>query len=189
MGSSSSSLSNFETFKISIWWLGQHKYLKEEKAGVITWTEWLSADEFMAAIQTSFENQQKPHLRIVYDIYPEEGKKRIDYNISLARSKCFYGGFRWWFLCPVIACGKRVGVLYKAKNGAYFCCRHCQRLVYASKNLSKKFRGPHILKGFELDQKISKLSEKITKTHYRGKPTKKQIKLDNLFEQLSRIGF
>lgn len=184
MGSSSSSLSNLETVKISIWWLGQHKYLREEKTGVITWTDWWSNDEFNLALRSNFEGQNNPYIRIVYDVNPEEGKKRLDYNIRLGQTKCFYNGFRYWFLCPVLTCGKRVGVLYKPKNGLYFCCRYCQGIVYASKNLSKKFRGPHLLKNFQLDQKIMDLADKITKTHYREKPTKKQRKLNNLKSQL-----
>lgn len=177
-------LSNLETVKIPIWWLGQHGYLKEGKTGVITWDNWLTGDEFILAIRSDVENGESPYIRIVYDAWLEEDKKRIDYNITLTKTKCFYGNFRYWFLCPVPACRKRVGVLYKPKGGTYFCCRHCHRMTYASKNLSKKFRGPHLLHDFDLDNKISKLSDSIVKTHYRDKPTRKQKKLNDLYEKL-----
>jgi hypothetical protein len=47
---------------------------------------------------------------------------------------CRFGGERPYFVCPgvvnEIACGRRVAKLYAA--GAYFLCRHCYRLAYAS---------------------------------------------------------
>ena len=47
---------------------------------------------------------------------------------------CRFGGARPYFVCPGIvngiACGRRVVKLYGA--GAYFLCRHCYRLAYAS---------------------------------------------------------
>lgn len=52
----------------------------------------------------------------------------VEQRISFDRTRCNYGGFRWWFLCP--RCYRRVAVLYGA--GKYFLCRHCHGLTYGS---------------------------------------------------------
>ena len=47
---------------------------------------------------------------------------------------CGFGGSRPWFLCPGVVngkrCGRRVAKLHA--GGAYFLCRHCYQLGYAS---------------------------------------------------------
>lgn len=49
------------------------------------------------------------------------------YVVLLDRTPCNYGGFRVWFRCPAVSCGRRVAVLY---GGKVFACRHCYRLAY-----------------------------------------------------------
>jgi len=49
-----------------------------------------------------------------------------------------YGGFGWWFLCPIRdcsgrVCGRRVGKLYLPPGEAYFGCRECRGLTYQSR--------------------------------------------------------
>jgi hypothetical protein len=39
------------------------------------------------------------------------------------------GGWRDWFLCPAVGCGRHVAILY---GGGIFACRHCFQLAYAS---------------------------------------------------------
>ncbi|MBZ1391332.1 hypothetical protein [Psychrobacter pacificensis] len=46
--------------------------------------------------------------------------KAYRYKIELLKTKCNYGGYRYWWACP--SCSKRIGVLYCA--GLYV-CRHC----------------------------------------------------------------
>lgn len=53
--------------------------------------------------------------------------KPYKYSIQLTKTKCNYGGYRYWWLCP--SCSKRVSVLYCA--GAYV-CRHCIGANYQS---------------------------------------------------------
>jgi hypothetical protein len=50
-----------------------------------------------------------------------------NYPVSLAWSRCHFGGHRAWFLCPV--CGRRVAILY---GGGVFACRRCRDLAYES---------------------------------------------------------
>ena len=49
--------------------------------------------------------------------------------VLLEWTPCHYGGWRPWFLCPLLGCGRRVAILY---GGMYFGCRQCYRLAYQS---------------------------------------------------------
>ena len=52
----------------------------------------------------------------------------LETKILLEKTKCYFGGFRSWFLCPF--CNKRVAKLY-FKNEE-FACRNCHQLTYTS---------------------------------------------------------
>lgn len=62
-------------------------------------------------------------------------KTDLDYKARLTWTPCYFGGRRWWFICPLVvngrACNRRVGVLYLG-GGKYFGCRHCYNLTYRS---------------------------------------------------------
>ena len=66
---------------------------------------------------------------------------RMDYKVRLASTPCYFGGRRWWFICPLFvngrACCRRVGSLHLG-NGKYFGCRHCYNLTYTSSQESHK---------------------------------------------------
>ncbi|MFO0897739.1 MAG: hypothetical protein U0836_09990 [Pirellulales bacterium] len=51
-------------------------------------------------------------------------------------SPVHFGGFRWWFTCPLImrgrACERRVAKLYSSPRSPYFGCRQCMGLTYES---------------------------------------------------------
>src|SRR5262249_53405882 len=59
-----------------------------------------------------------------------------DYRVSLTTTRPWFGGLRWWFVCPMVVdgrpCNRRVGKLYLPPCGRYFGCRHCYRLTYRS---------------------------------------------------------
>lgn len=55
--------------------------------------------------------------------------------IGITTSKCNYGGFRSWFICPV--CGKRIGNLYKPLGEYLYTCRDCSNLTYISSRLRR----------------------------------------------------
>jgi hypothetical protein len=66
--------------------------------------------------------------------YTQRRKHAMDYSIDLQTTRPPYGGFRWWFTCPLVArgreCGRRVARLHL--RGKYFGCRHCYGLTYQS---------------------------------------------------------
>lgn len=73
--------------------------------------------------------------------YAHNKTESLNYQVQLVTTACNYGGFRWWFLCPLIRngypCQRRVGVLYVA--GKYAGCRYCYDLTYESCQDSHKF--------------------------------------------------
>ena len=68
------------------------------------------------------------------------------YEISLAQTKCQFGGVRYWFICPVVVngipCRKRVGRLYLPPGARYFGCRTCYNLSYRSRQRHNKTLDP-----------------------------------------------
>ena len=70
---------------------------------------------------------------------PEEGKFKVyygknnqpAYSIPIEKQKCHYGGYRYYFKCPL--CHQRIRKLYFS-NGT-FLCRKCLNLGYYSQRL------------------------------------------------------
>jgi hypothetical protein len=81
-------------------------------------------------------------------------KNDLDYKARLEWTSCYFGGRRWWFICPLGtddgACNRRVGALHLA-NGIYFGCRHCYDLTYRS--CKENHQGDSILKRSGIDPK------------------------------------
>ena len=69
--------------------------------------------------------------------------ENISYFVKLEKTPCNFGGFRYWFVCPLIKngvpCARRCGKLYKPGYGKYFGCRICYDLTYRSSQESHKF--------------------------------------------------
>jgi hypothetical protein len=61
------------------------------------------------------------------------------YHIDLTSTPCPYGGRQRWFMCPNVACGRRVAKLYL--RGGYFRCRACHRLAYASQREARCYQA------------------------------------------------
>lgn len=62
-----------------------------------------------------------------------EEVEKINYYVKLTRTPCYYGGYRWWFICPNLNCQKKVRVLYRSPNSKYYACRDCHNLTYGSR--------------------------------------------------------
>lgn len=172
--------------KIRVSFLKKHGYFESGRSGVITWTSGWSGNKSSVGIETSIMDGNG-HLRIHYtqtDNDTEE-KKSFDYKIPFTTTPCWYGGRRYWFVCPWykngVYCGKRVETIYK--NGDYFACRHCYDLTYSSKKENRRHHLTHLFNIFKIDAKVEKLEKEIKRQVYAGKPTKKQRKLEALCKQ------
>ena len=172
--------------KISTSFLKQHKYFLGWRGGTITWTNGYSGNKSSVGIETS-GIEDNPYLRIHYTQTDNSTgeKKDFDYKIPLTTTPCRYGGKRHWFICPWykngVYCGKRVGTLYK--DGDYFACRHCYELTYSSKKENRRYKLFPIFNVLTLDKKIEDLQQTIKHPYYAGRPTRKQRRLERLYEQ------
>jgi len=162
-----------------MWWLKKHGYLNGWKLGEMEWKSGFSNKSSVGIEVCTIES----YVRFFYTQTEENGeKKKFDYKVSLTTTSCNYGGVRYWFICPLskngVYCGRRVGVLYKA--GDYFGCRHCYDLTYNSRNENHKYKNYPLLFWLKSWGKIEELEEKIKRPYYKGKPTRKQRKLEKI---------
>jgi len=174
-----------DTKKINISFLKKHKYFTGWKSGMMTWTNGYSGHKSSVSVEVSTMNGDS-YLRIHYTQTDRDTneKKDFDYKIPLATTPCRYGGKRYWFICPWyksgVYCGKRVGTLYK--DGDYFACRHCYELTYNSRKVNRRYKMFSLFNAFTLEHKIEELHKQIKRPYYQGKPTKKQRRLEKLYE-------
>lgn len=70
-------------------------------------------------------------------------RREISYMIEIEGLPCNYGGFRYFFKCPL--CKKRMRLLYFAENSV-FLCRGCLNLSYKSQRLRPTERYYHMAK-------------------------------------------
>lgn len=72
---------------------------------------------------------------------------RPSITVAVEWSRCYFGGFRPWFVCK---CGsaRRVGRLYYGKNFNHIGCRHCLDLRYTSQR--KTAAGRAVLRAHKL---------------------------------------
>jgi len=57
--------------------------------------------------------------------------------VGLTPTHPFYGGIRWWCVCP--RCGRRVRTLYRPPGGGQVGCRTCARVTYRSTQQHRVF--------------------------------------------------
>lgn len=171
---------------VDVFWLKKHGYLSCFKSGGITWK--IYGEEHSIGVDGNVLDEDDLYVRLYYRITRFDGEtKQMDYKVPLVRTKCYFGGFRYWFICPIynqgIYCGRRVAILYK--DGDYFTCRKCSNLAYRSQNENKKTQFHYLYSLLNLEQKLEKLNKKIKVRIYNGKPTRKYrrfLKLLRLYD-------
>lgn len=130
--------------------LTRDKFLRPEahKAGTLTWTR-TSTSEKVATLGWKAETTTEAgRLRLHYTLTGSE--EEVDYCVRLTTTPLPWGGVRWWFLCPLDGCRRRVGKLYLPPGGRYFGCRKCYELVYASSREAHKYDGLYMRIGAEI---------------------------------------
>lgn len=173
--------------KIETSFLKKHGYFTGWRSGTINWTNGWSGNKSSVGIEVCTMNDEK-YIRIHYTQTDNSSgeKKEFNYKVPLIQTPCHFGGFRYWFKCHLfkrgVYCGRRVGVLYK--DGDWFGCRHCYELTYSSRNQS----GISKMFGSISAPDVDRAKEKVKRTYYKGKPTrkyliylKKEEKLENAF--------
>lgn len=105
----------------------------KEWGSQITWSR---DGEKIASIGYLLKSENDCFSKVVVEYtITRADKQKIDcnYPIGLTTTSLPWGGSRYWFICPIVGCGRRVSVLYLAPGGKYFACRHCNRLSYKSR--------------------------------------------------------
>ena len=69
----------------------------------------------------------------------EEGER--EQVVGLTATTLASGGARFWFLCPGLGCGRRVGALFCPPGESRWRCRHCCDLRYASQRETRRSRS------------------------------------------------
>jgi hypothetical protein len=118
---------------LSIKMLKKYGFLDADKAGVVDWTN--VAGEILCSVKVKSVLGDTPLLLL--------SCKNVEQKIKLTKTPCHYGGFRWWFECPVVKdgvyCGNRSSKLYLPPRQVYFGCRGCYDLTYESCQTSHKY--------------------------------------------------
>jgi len=158
------------------------------RSSSITWTSsWDGAESDIKYVLDLTEG----YIKLTYRIRNggEEEWTHIDQKYPIVSTPCNYGGVRRWFICSVyhngIYCGRRVGKLYLGAGGKYFACRHCYNLSYNSRNENyKRGKYAYLAIMFGLEKKAEELEKKIKICYRKGRPTKKYLKLLQIYKQL-----
>jgi len=112
--------------------------------GSITWEGSLGVK---AAV--NFEIHPPDRMRLYYEeTHWWTGEKtNYDYTVPVVHTPCFYGGVRYWFLCP--ACKQRSRILYSAPGCCVFACRICHNLTYRNQQEGPDHEGRVIKEFFD----------------------------------------
>jgi hypothetical protein len=118
--------------------------VRDYSVGSLRWTNTLTKEETASIgfmVDTLRDDSLTMHL--FYTRTERNGyKENLNYSIELQATKPNYGGWRYWFTCPLTVngrpCRRRVGKLYLPPGGKYFGCRHCYNLTYESSQQSDK---------------------------------------------------
>lgn len=169
--------------RLSIFWLRKVGALPTSggvSSGSISWTFRMKKNSigYTTVIRPEAE---KTYIQLKY-IYTNKfsgEKQNLDYKIQLTTTPCYLRGVRYWFRCPIVNCNRRVGVLYL--DGIYFGCRHCYNIAYKSQMEGGALRGSSITMS-----DIDELSKEVKRTHYKGKMTKKYIRLIKMQDRLDQ---
>jgi hypothetical protein len=132
-----------ECKSITVKFLNKHGYFDDDvRWGGMSWTRNGEKTGSIAFVVSTLNDDE--YIRFQYTVTDRfSGEKtNLDYKVRLDSTPCYFGGRRWWFICPLVvngrACNRRVGVLYLG-GGQYFGCRHCQNLTYESSKENHRF--------------------------------------------------
>ncbi len=163
--------------------LNKWGYFAGFRSGSLSWTHTGSGQKSSISISVDTMSNY-PHARLWYTVTDSwSGEKRDkDYKVELDTTPCYFGGKRWWFICPLVvngsSCGRRARTLYK--GGDYFGCRVCQRLCYSAQNENHRYGMYSFFKMMDYERKADELMQTIKFKYYDGRPTRKYRRYKNL---------
>ncbi len=167
---------------VSIGWLKKHGYFRGARSGGITWTNRWSGRVSSIGVSVGTLGDA-PYVRFQYtNTCRSTGEEtEIDYKVPLVTTACYFGGVRWWFICPLTAngvpCGRRVGKLYCPRDSMYYACRHCHDLSYDSRNEPRTGKVALLGKALDISRQMQELRPQVKRFFYAGMPTRKLRRL------------
>lgn len=119
-------------------------------------------------------------VRLFYTHTADGGEPiRRDYEVSIERTPCTYGGSRPWFRC--LNCGRRSRFLYL--TASLFICRLCARLTHWTRRI-------HRDGGYEsgwIEEQIEKLLPQMLRARSPKRRARLQARLERLGERRDAI--
>ncbi|MFC1782012.1 hypothetical protein ACFL02_00315 [Planctomycetota bacterium] len=173
--------------KISVFQLNQWGVFGSSyQEGSFTWkNNWTGREN---AVGYVMQMGEIPHIRLSYTTTtPDREKHDFNYPIMFTSTPCYFGGKRFWFVCPL--CSQRAGIVYLTGKFNRFFCRECSNLTYESRNEPKIARWHPSFISIVLESKLNQLYQNITRWKYAGKPTKKARKIRRLERYLDRLPY
>ena len=156
--------------------LKKYGYLRPSYvSGTIRWT-WHGEPSGSVGISVEATNMS---VRCRYTQTSWDGEKEdYDYYIRLTKTPCYFGGYRYWFICPLVVsgvpCRRRVGVLYL--EGKWFGCRNCYALAYDTQKESHTSKWSHFGRVLTLESKLEEEWNAMRVKYWKGRPTKRYRK-------------
>lgn len=103
--------------------------------GLCSWhLEGTPAQTWAVNIEANMLDLATPWVRLSYAINGQD--LALDYKVYLTSTEPYFGGTRWWGLCPLLhhgrPCLRRVAQLYLPQGATSFGCRTCHELAYSS---------------------------------------------------------
>lgn len=175
-----------EAKRISIAFLKKKHYLRDTWIeGKISWTV-RGNPTGNASIDIDAENTR---LHCYYIYHAKDEEVYTDYCITLISTPCYFGGKRYWFLCPLthhgVPCEEKAGVLYYI-NGM-FGCRRCQNVSYESQQETHTGKWGNLRKFYQLEWKLSEFNSVGKVKYWRGQPTKRYRKILRDYARLEML--
>lgn len=162
------------TMRLSINDLVKTKAIVKNKE-ISSLIKWTNGSEIKI---NSVYNDTDVYLQLLYTITNKETNevKQFNYKVFIQKVKSNLGkGVNLYFYCPESAL--RCKVLYLCYASERFKCRKAynKRIYYSSQTHSKEYRLNGLF--FKLENTINELSNKRETTTYKGKPTKRSLRL------------
>lgn len=136
----------------------------------------------------SVYNDTDIYLHLKYNITNSETKQieNFDYKIYIGKVKSNLGkGFNLYFYCP--ESGIRCKILYLSYGSKSFKCRQAyNNRIYYSSQISSKVYNP-TCRYFKFEKQIDKLNEKRRAKDYKGKPTKRKLRINKLYAKKNHV--
>lgn len=112
-----------------------HSHFTRRCHSVHTWRH-PATREPIASVAVRIDSDQEHHPSVVLACR-NEAKCAVATVIELDKTIPFFGGIRWWFVCP--SCKRRAAKIYLPFRDDRFLCRHCHGLTYQSCQDSHRF--------------------------------------------------